>query len=731
MFTLNLEDIFNQTSFNHALKKLKHTSIGLDGLNIEDICNEKFFNDLKIEILSCRYSPTPVKQYMVPKEDKNEFRHLSVPSLKDKLVQNILALELSRYFDQSFSNCSYAYRPNKSYKNAIFRTRDFFKIHSYIIKTDIKNFFDNIDHEILLKILQQNITDSRIIRLIKLWISNGEFSKFNYSHHNKGVHQGDVLSPLLSNIYLNQMDTFLHKKSIDFVRYADDFVIFADNEQAAQYILDDLKNFLATIKLTLNDTKTAIYDKDTDFTFLGVNFKGEYLSISDEKFSSTLKKLSDQINTHDIKDAIARLNNYISHLRTIKLSLFSQSQKDSFMRDFDETITNLVRKFVKTIDKQTIANALAELEFAYHINQTLKKKKLISYYKNAKLPRVKSVNNALETKKREYIRNFSHNSILHITTPFLFLGLSCGKFILRQNGKITHKFPINQITQIIINTQISLSSAIIKECCKKQIPIDFIDEKTNLSYATLFTPNQAIPKNTTLQISLLKTKKSIKIAQQFIFGKLKNQINYLKYLNKYHKELMPYIETMQEILKNKILETTNINELMGFEGSAANAYWQAISVAIGHKFNFTGRITQGATDVVNSSLNYGYAILYSKILKSIVATGLSPHVSYLHALNEQKPTLAFDLIEEFRTFIVDRTIISMVNKNEPFEISEGMLSVKTRQNITKNINERFFAYTRYRSEEIRGEDIILRQAYALKHSIVDNQKYKPFIGRFQ
>ena len=731
MFTLKLEDIFNKSSFDHALKKLNHTSLGLDELNIEDVCSEKFFESLKADIFNSTYSPAPLKQFFIPKENKNDFRHLSIPSLKDKLVQNILIKELSSYFDKSFSNCSYAYRPNKSYKNAIFRARDFYKFHSHIIKTDIKNFFDNIDHEKLLKILRENITDSRIIRLIELWINNGEFFKFNYSYHHQGVHQGDVLSPLLSNIYLNQMDGFLHKQSLDFVRYADDFVIFADNEQASQNILYDLKSFLATIKLTLNDAKTAIYNKDADFTFLGVNFKGEHLSISDEKFSSTLKKLSNQIKTHDIKDAVARLNAYISHLRTIKLSLFSPSQKDIFIHHYDETVTNLVRSFIKIIDKQTIADALTQLDFAYHISQTIKKKKLISYYKNAKLPRIKSVSNALETKKREYLRDFSHSSILHITTPFLFLGLSCGKFILRQNGKITHKFPINQITQIIINTQISLSSAVIKESSKKQIPIDFIDEKTNLSYATLFTSNSAIPKNTALQISLLKTKKSLRIAQQFIIGKLKNQINYLKYLNKYHKELTVYIKTMEEILKNKILQTTDIGELMGLEGSAANAYWQAIAVVIGYKFNFTGRVTQGATDVVNSALNYGYAILYSKILKSIVTAGLSPHVSYLHALNEQKPTLAFDLIEEFRAFIVDRAIISMVNKNEPFEISDGMLSIKTRQNIAKNINERFFSYTRYRSENIKGEDIILRQAYALKHCIIDNQKYKPFIGRFQ
>ena len=398
---------------------------------------------------------------------------------------------------------------------------------------------------------------------------------------------------------------------------------------------------------------------------------------------------------------------------------------------FDEVLTNLTRRFLKTTDKQTIADALSAVNFPYDLGKTAKKAKIISYYKNAKLPAVKSVQNALEAKKREYLKTFSQSSVIHITTPFYFLALSQGKFVLKDKGVIKHKFPINQITQIIINAQISLSSAVIKECAKRKISINFIDEKTNLSYATLFTANSAISKTAASQISLLKTKKPLRIAQQFIIGKLKNQINYLKYLDKYHKNLSSQIRAIQEILKSRVPNATSVNELLGFEGSAATAYWQAIAQAIDYKFSFSGRVTQGATDVVNSALNYGYAILYSKILKSIAAAGLSPHVSYLHALDEQKPTLAFDLIEEFRAFIVDRAVISMINKNEPFEIKDGLLSAATRQNIAKNVNEKLFAHTEYRGEQLKAQDIIDKQAYALKRAVTQNEKYRPFIGRFQ
>lgn len=527
------------------------------------------------------------------------------------------------------------------------------------------------------------------------------------------------------------MDKFLEQSGTEFVRYADDFVMFFVSHEATERGLARLKDFLKTISLSLNEAKTSIHGKDSEFAFLGVSFKGANLSIGEEKFKRILAKLASSAKKQAISQSVENLNAYVYHLKAISLKLFSPSQKDRFGLHFDEVVTNLIHRFLKTIDKRALAEALTNLSFPYELGKTARKAKILSCYKNAKRPAVKSVQNALEAKKREYLKTFSQSSIIHITTPFYFLALSQGKLVLKSKGTIKHKFPINQISQIIINAQISLSSAVIKECAKKKISINFIDEKTNLSYATLISANSAIPKTAASQISLLTTKKSLRIAQQFIVGKLKNQINYLKYLGKYHKNLGAEIKAMQEILKLRVPGAASVSELMGFEGSAANSYWQAIAKAIDYEFGFSARVTQGATDVVNSALNYGYAILYSKILKSIAAAGLSPHVSYLHALDEQKPTLAFDLIEEFRAFIVDRAVISMVNKNEPFEIKDGLLSVATRQNIAKNVNEKLFACTQYRGEQLKAQDIIDRQAYALKRAVTQNEKYKPFIGRFQ
>ena len=235
--------------------------------------------------------------------------------------------------------------------------------------------------------------------------------------------------------------------------------------------------------------------------------------------------------------------------------------------------------------------------------------------------------------------------------------------------------------------------------------------------------------NINKQAKILNTPLHLELAKAFIRGKAKNQLNYIKYLNKYHKLLDKQIKSMQtNILKVKLAST--INELMGYEGSISASYWDAIKLIL--EVPFTKRITFGAKDVVNSSLNYGYAFLYGKVQHSLVYAGLSLNISFLHSLDSKKPTLTFDMIEEFRTFIVDRTIISMLNKDEPINLgNDGLLTKPSRQLIAKNIKEKLGSYTMWKKESKKIENIIQTQSFNLA-KVVNGElsKYKAFIGKY-
>ena len=198
----------------------------------------------------------------------------------------------------------------------------------------------------------------------------------------------------------------------------------------------------------------------------------------------------------------------------------------------------------------------------------------------------------------------------------------------------------------------------IKKSTQNSITIDFIDRDA-LSYASLITHKSSVTQNINKQAKIIDTPLQLFLATQFIKGKAKNQINYIKYLDKYHKILDENILKMQTILTQKLKSVESVEQLMGYEGSISVLYWESLRLIL--EVPFEKRVTFGANDIVNSTLNYAYAILYGKVQHSLVHAGLSLNISFLHALDDNKPTLTFDMIEEFRTFIVDRTIISMFN----------------------------------------------------------------------
>ncbi len=259
---------------------------------------------------------------------------------------------------------------------------------------------------------------------------------------------------------------------------------------------------------------------------------------------------------------------------------------------------------------------------------------------------------------------------------------------------------------------------------------DFVDGRDK-PFASLLSAKSAYPKMALMQLELIQQNKSIILAKRFIQGKAKNQLNYLKYLDRYHNDVQEQIESMEQKIKNNLKNTKTISQLMGYEGEISSIYWQSLVKILKEKSNFKARETKGAKDLVNASLNYGYAILYARVQNALLKAGLALHISFLHSLQEGKPTLVYDLIEEFRAFVVDRAVISMINKNEPLKVNEnGELSKKSCHLIVQNVKERLGVYTKYKKSSKKLETIIQDQAYLLARHVRGEDKYKPFIGKY-
>ncbi|CZE46369.1 CRISPR-associated endonuclease Cas1 [Campylobacter geochelonis] len=731
MFEKTLEQILSDKNIQIALNSLKKTALGID--NLSEL-NEHFIHKLKQSCLNQTYVPEPVLQKLIPKSDGENYRKLAISSLKDKLIQKVLANELAWYFDKHFSDKSYAYRPGKSYKNAIFRLRDFLRVKPYfVIKSDIKDCFESINHSKLVALLAKYIKDKRVLNLVEIWIKNGIFNRQTYIKHSKfGIHQGDVLSPLLANIYLNQMDKFLETNNEIFIRYADDFVILADDEKFVQAKINSLKTFLSTIDLSLKDTKTAIYSPTQSFEFLGVSFYGSNLSINEAKFDKIQEKIYALSKSNDFK---TDFNSYIVHLQTISLNLIKTDQTQ--LKRFIYALKKCVSLYIK--NKTTLKTRLEIFTFLDTLNFALnfksKGEKDEFYNQIYALTREKQALKAkpqpnpqhvLNKKKKHYLEQFAQNSLLHISTPHCFLGVSNVNFVIRYKGKVILKVRIDQIHQIIIACDISLSTNAIKAATKRNISIDFLGFNNQI-YASLFSHTSTITPAYKAQIDFLNSPNSLNLAKEFIKAKATNQINYLKYLDKHYKILASNIDKMHKNLKKALISATTTSELMGYEGAISSLYFDAIASTLEDK-EFK-RVGKGATDLVNSLLNYGYAILYSTVQSALIKAGLYLNISYFHV--SAKFSLSFDFIEEFRVVAVDRVVFTLLHQKTKLSLKDGLLDVPTKKKLTQKVALALLSTHKYKNEELNLEQIIQAQAYLLRKQIFNEAKYKGFLVRFQ
>lgn len=748
MFTKTLEEIITLKSLKYAYAQIGKKSTGLDRVSAE-----LFEEDLKQSIvdvyndlISGTYIPEPLSRIYIPKENSSELRPLGLGSLKDKLIQKTLAIELSAHFEKKFSDKSYGYRHGKGTLKAIARTKDYLqKGFVYIYRLDIDNFFETIPHHELLSLLTLQVEDKKLKNVISFFIKNGSFQRYKYLEHYEGIHQGDPLSPLLANIYLHQVDTFLEKQNIEFVRFADDSVLFAKSKEELMHTVESVLDYLLSMSLTANPTKSASYHAIKEgFSFLGVEFKGNTINIDKFKLDGIMYKLTNIIQSIEpFSDMQIKLNEYLTGLNAHYFNIIDEEHpqymliNNALLLALSKRVT-VERKKRLIITKKAFREILMGIDLPY-IESKKEKKDFVERVINRGLEgylatkKYKSEKKKINKKKKEYAQKYATSSVLYVSDVGTFLGVAKNTIVLKQRGKIVYKMPKFQCERIVIaSTSVSLSGGLIKLCATMGIAIDFIDMYAKSTpYASLYGAKNSYARMSLKQLQIINTPLQMKFAKAFIKGKVKNQINYLKYLNKYHELIDAPILAMEKQLVSMILKANTPNELMGHEGMSAVSYWQGLSMVLDDKVDFSHRITHKADDVVNASLNYGYAILYSRVQYHAVKAGLSLHISFLHALDDIKPTLVYDLIEEFRAFVVDRTIFTMFNQSEPLKLnSDNLLDMKSRQLIAKKVLEKIGSFTKHKKASKKIDNIIGEQAYMLTRAIKGLTTYKPFIGKY-
>ncbi|WP_461207902.1 group II intron reverse transcriptase/maturase [Clostridium sp. DL1XJH146] len=255
---------------------------GIDGIYIDDVIEygeSKFIEEIQKELIENSYNPKPVKRVYIPKKDGKK-RPLGIPILKDRVVQMATKIAIEPIFEADFKDSSYGFRPKRNAHDALEVIRNRCNRRGWwVLDADISSYFDNINHNKLMLLIEQRISDRRVLKLIEKWLKSGIIEKGKFKESTIGSPQGGVISPLLSNIYLNYFDTIWDKYYSHLgtlVRYADDFVIISRTRKEIQHAYFTVKSIFKKLELSLHPTKTkfvSMWEGKEGFDFLGFHHR--------------------------------------------------------------------------------------------------------------------------------------------------------------------------------------------------------------------------------------------------------------------------------------------------------------------------------------------------------------------------------------------------------------------------------------------------------------------------
>jgi len=660
------------------------------------------------------YQPLPLRTFKLPKPPKLkpgeppqlEWRQLAVPTVRDRIVQQALLNLLYPILEPHFEASSFAYRPGRSHHSAVRQVDQWRKRgYDWVLDADIIKYFDHVQHDRLFAELQERVQDPAVGKLVEQWVSSGLATASGLILPTQGIPQGAVVSPILANVYLDDFDEAIADAGFKLVRYADDFVVLAKSKsqiETAQALVDSL---LESIGLELHPDKTRITNFQQGFHFLGHTFVRS-LVIEDQGKGKQKR---------DKGAGAAKVQQSESPILTYSPPPAQKTQMQQALLDAIQA------------SQQPIPPPLY----------------VVMGYKLRDEKTVQIESNEWSWK--------TGMSTLYLVKQGTVLRKDHGRFVI-EGGKFEPpptppqsspqpplEIPIKEVGRILVLGRIQLSTSAIEVCLEQQIPVIFMSQTGDYKGHLWSSEFCDLPTEAAQFGRRSDRPFQLEMAQRLLHGKLTNSRHLLLRLNRKRKVsgLIAKIHRIDQHIA-ALTKTDDLDVMRGHEGSAARLYFEALGQLITNPgFSLTGRTRRPPKDPVNSLLSFGYTLLFNNVISLILAEGLNPYLGNLHRSDRKEPHLAFDLMEEFRSPVVDSLVIWLVNKKAirptdfTFPNAEGgvYLEGAARRVFLKHFEDRI-------SEEVSHpavqQPVSYRRAIQLqiqqyKRCLQDSTPYQPFI----
>jgi group II intron reverse transcriptase/maturase len=348
-----LERILSRDNLNTAYKQVKRKkgAHGIDGMEVEQLL--KYLKDngeeLTKSILDGKYHPNPVRRVEIPK-DSGKMRTLGIPTAVDRVVQQAIAQELEPIFEPQFAETSYGFRPKRSAHDALRKCKEYANQgYTYVVDMDLEKFFDTVNQSKMIEILSRTVKDGRVVSLIHKYLRAGAMNRGRFEETKLGLVQGGNVSPLCSNIMLNELDHELERRGIRFVRYADDVLLFAKTKRSAQRILEHIVPVIeGKLLLKVNREKTVVaYIGRVKFLGYGFYPSKEGIKIrvhakSVSKMKAKVKELTSRSNALGYELLKVKLKQFI----TGWINYFKLADMKKLLQTTDEWLRRRVRMYI-------------------------------------------------------------------------------------------------------------------------------------------------------------------------------------------------------------------------------------------------------------------------------------------------------------------------------------------------------------------------------------------------
>ena len=585
---------------------------GVDGETIDALSPQidTVLRQLAKAVVHGGYCPQPLLRIWAERPGKSP-RGLAIPTVRDRILQTSLTLVLTPKVEAELEDSAYAYRQGRGVRTAVERI-GFYQRQGYhwIVDADIESFFDSIPHADLLARLQTVAPEPALIDLVEQWLTAPIQDGDLLTVPQRGIPQGSPISPMLANLYLDTLDEALLDNEHILIRYADDFIVLAKSQKNAEAALDLTKDVLERLTLRLNPLKTRIVHFDEGLEFLGWYF--------------------------------------------VRSLAIPKSWQDA----------PIPRNFQPVTPPQPISTENGDTETAAHPATPSAEPEESSRHEGHTTDKPDEPQTEQAELSLPPLAPLQRT--LYLVDKQARLGVGNQRYIVERNDQTILTLPAHQVDQIMLFGPVQVTTQALQLAARNGCGLSYLSylgryygrfEPVNNSQIALLQAQFACHADSMFQLE---------IARQIVAAKLHNSRVILTRSQR-HLQSSPLDQSTGHRLKQieqSLKTATSMESLRGSEGAAAALYWQAFGKQVPPPWQFDKRHARPAPDPVNALLSLGYTLLYQAVAGLLQARSLNAHLGMLHIPGGNHLALASDLMEVFRAYVVDATVLRLLRSGQ-------------------------------------------------------------------